>query len=80
MPYDVAFQTKPEIALQQMREMLAAGVPPATALADPAYGNDGQIPPRDHRAWPAVCGGGVLQHAGLAARRSTTRTDISVGS
>ena len=43
VPYDVAFQTKPEIALQQMREMLAAGVPPATALADPAYGNDGKF-------------------------------------
>jgi SRSO17 transposase len=43
VPDDVAFQTKPEIALQQMREMLAAGVPPAVVLADPAYGNDGKF-------------------------------------
>ena len=28
-PDDVRFQTKPEIALQQLREALADGVPPA---------------------------------------------------
>ena len=43
VPDDVAFQTKPEIALQQIREMLVAGVPPAVVLADPAYGNDGKF-------------------------------------
>jgi len=43
VPEDVVFQTKPAIALQQMREMLAAGVPRAAALADPAYGNDGKF-------------------------------------
>jgi SRSO17 transposase len=40
VPADIPFQTKPEIALQQMRQALAAGVPPGAALADPAYGND----------------------------------------
>src|SRR6202161_2702549 len=40
VPDDIRFQTKPEIALQQMRQALAAGVPPAVVLADPAYGND----------------------------------------
>ncbi len=43
VPADVVFQTKPAIALRQMREMLAAGVSPAVALADPAYGNDGKF-------------------------------------
>jgi SRSO17 transposase len=43
VPEDVAFQTKPEIALRQMRQMLADGVPPAAALADPAYGNDSKF-------------------------------------
>ena len=43
VPEAVAFQTKPEIALRQMRQMLAADVPPAVALADPAYGNDGKF-------------------------------------
>jgi SRSO17 transposase len=40
VPDDIRFQTKPEIALQQMRQALAAGVPPGVVLADPAYGND----------------------------------------
>ena len=37
------FQTKPEIALQQIRQALADGVPPATVLMDPAYGNDRKL-------------------------------------
>ena len=40
VPADIRFQTKPEIALQQMRQALSAGVPAGVALADPAYGND----------------------------------------
>jgi len=40
VPDDIRFQTKPEIAQQQMRQALAHGVPPAVVLGDPAYGND----------------------------------------
>src|SRR5271167_872962 len=40
VPDDIQFQTKPEIALQQMRQARADGVPPTVVLADPAYGND----------------------------------------
>jgi SRSO17 transposase len=43
VPADIAFQTKPEIALQQLRQALADGVPPAVALMDPAYGNDSKL-------------------------------------
>jgi len=43
VPDDVRFQTKPEIALQQLRQALADGVPPATVLMDPAYGNDSKL-------------------------------------
>lgn len=43
VPEDVAFQTKPEIALQQMRQARADGVPLGVALADPAYGNDSKF-------------------------------------
>lgn len=43
VPEDIRFQTKPEIALRQIRQALADGVPPATVLMDPAYGNDSKL-------------------------------------
>ncbi len=43
VPEDIRFQTKAEIALQQMRQALADGVPPAVALMDSAYGNDSKL-------------------------------------
>ena len=43
VPEDVRFQTKPQIALQQMRQAAADGVPPGVALMDPAYGNDSKL-------------------------------------
>lgn len=38
VPDDIGFATKPEIALQQMRQACEEGVPPGVVLADPAYG------------------------------------------
>jgi len=40
VPDDVAFQTKPQIALAQIRTALDAGVAPAMVLADAGYGVD----------------------------------------
>ena len=40
IPAEIRFQTKLEIALEQIRSALAHGVSRATVLADPAYGND----------------------------------------
>ena len=40
VPEDIVFRTKPEIALDQIRAALAAGVPAGTVLADAGYGND----------------------------------------
>jgi SRSO17 transposase len=40
VPDDIAFQTKPRIALEQIRAALEAGVSPATVLADAGYGID----------------------------------------
>ena len=43
VPDDVCCQTKPEIALQQLRQTLTDGVPPAAVLMDPGYGNDSKL-------------------------------------
>ena len=40
VPEKVRFQTKPRIALDQIQAALDAEVPPATVLADAAYGDD----------------------------------------
>jgi SRSO17 transposase len=43
VPDHIRFQTKPEIALQQIRQALTDDVPSGVALMDPAYGNDGKL-------------------------------------
>ena len=40
VPPELCFQTKPQIALEQIRKAVAAGVPMAPVLADAAYGDD----------------------------------------
>src|SRR3954464_6557389 len=40
VPEEVAFATKPEIALEQIRRALADGVPPGVVVTDAGYGND----------------------------------------
>jgi SRSO17 transposase len=40
VPDDVVFQTKPQIALDQLRAALAAGIEAEVALADAGYGTD----------------------------------------
>jgi SRSO17 transposase len=40
VPEDIVFQTKPQIALAQIRAALLAGVPSAVVLADAGYGVD----------------------------------------
>ena len=40
VPEEVAFRTKPAIALEQIGQALADGVPPGVVVADAGYGND----------------------------------------
>lgn len=40
IPREIRFQTKPQIALEQIRKAVADGISPAPVLADAAYGND----------------------------------------
>jgi SRSO17 transposase len=43
VPEEVDFATKPQIALEQLREACAAGLPRGVVLMDPGYGHDGQL-------------------------------------
>ena len=43
IPKDIQFQTKPEMALEQIRQAIADGVPEGVVLADPAYGNNSEF-------------------------------------
>jgi SRSO17 transposase len=40
VPEEIGFATKPEIALGQVRQALADGVPPGVVVTDAGYGND----------------------------------------
>jgi SRSO17 transposase len=40
IPKEIVFQSKLEIALEQIHQAIERGVPQAVVLADPAYGND----------------------------------------
>ena len=40
VPSEIAFETKPQIAIEQIRKAFEEGVTPAPVLADAAYGND----------------------------------------
>ena len=40
IPKEISFQTKPQIALEQIGEALAAGVPPGVVLTDASYGSN----------------------------------------
>jgi SRSO17 transposase len=43
IPKEISFKTKPQIALEQITEMLAAGVPRAPVLMDASYGVNSQL-------------------------------------
>lgn len=43
IPPEIVFRTKPEIALEQIRDALAAGIPHGTVVADAGYGNDSKF-------------------------------------
>ena len=60
VPEEIAFKTKPQIALEQMRAACAAGVPRGVVLMDAGYGYHTALRTRHQRAgadamWPASC-------------------------
>jgi SRSO17 transposase len=57
---EIAFQTKPEIALEQIKAARAAGLPEGVVLMDAGYGNDTELR-------TAITGLGISYVAGIAA-------------
>src|SRR6201987_1180848 len=43
VPASITFKTKPQIALEQIRAALKAGVAPGVVLMDASYGNNGEL-------------------------------------
>src|SRR3974377_1784571 len=43
IPREISFKTKPQIALEQIREALAAGIPQGTVLVDASYGSNSEF-------------------------------------
>jgi SRSO17 transposase len=43
VPASIRFKTKPQIALEQIRAALLAGVPPRVVLMDASYGNNSKL-------------------------------------
>jgi SRSO17 transposase len=43
IPEEIAFQTKPQIALEQIKAARAAGLPEGLVLMDAGYGNDTEL-------------------------------------
>jgi hypothetical protein len=54
VPENVRFQTKPQIALAQIRAAQEAGVPPATVLTARRLRHRHRFPRWHHRAWSAL--------------------------
>jgi SRSO17 transposase len=40
IPREISFKTRPEMALEQIRQAIAAGVPQGTVLTDASYGSN----------------------------------------
>jgi len=60
VPEEIAFQTKPEIALQQIKAARATGLPEGVVLMDAGYGNDTELR-------TAITALGMSYVAGIAA-------------
>jgi SRSO17 transposase len=71
IPDDVAFQTKPAIALDQIRAAMTAGLPPGVVLMDTGYGKRHRSARGRERAGADLPRRGSVLADGLAARRGT---------
>ena len=69
VPEEIQFQTKPDIALEQIRRARQRGIPQGVVLADAGYGNDTEFPPGSDQDGNDVCHGSAKHGNGLETGR-----------
>ena len=77
VPEEVEFQTKPEIALDQIRAAVAANVDRGVVLADAAYGINTEFRDGAHRTRTAICGGRAKLDDGLGAGQTAVASQAT---
>ena len=79
VPEEIAFKTKPEIALDQLRWACAVGLPRGVVLLDAGYGNNSEAR-RHHSAGTDLRGRHSVDDHGVAGRRAAIAGEDVVGS
>src|SRR5712675_379639 len=79
VPEQIVFETKPEIALEQLRWACAAGLPRGVVLLDAGYGNH-QPAHADQRPWAELCRRHSVEHLGVGARHQAVAAQAMVWS
>ena len=79
VPADICFQTKHEIALDQVRWACEAGLPRGVVLMDAGYGNNSKLRAGHQRAGTELRRGHFVERDGMAARNGATAAQAVVG-
>ena len=79
VPEEIVFETKPEIALEQLRWACEAGLPRGVVLLDAGYGN--RHPPAYAITcpWAELCCRHSVEHLGVGARHQAVAAQAMVG-
>jgi hypothetical protein len=77
VPETIAFQTKPAIAIEQIKAAQTAGLPQGVVLMDAGYGSDTGAADRDHLSGLALRRGDRPQHLSVAAGRGSRAAAVS---
>jgi SRSO17 transposase len=79
VPDMIEFQTKPEIALDQIKSAYAAGLPQGVVLMDAGYGNDTDLRTQVTALGLSYVAGIGCQHRSVAARDSALAAAARIG-
>ena len=79
VPDTIAFRSKPEITLEQIKSVYAAGLPRGVVLMDAGYGNDTDLRTQVTALGLSYVAGIAAQHCGVAARDSALAAAARIG-